>query len=247
MPYYYVLGAVLFAMIAFAMYLYIPILQAQVIGKSLVAQSRAYTQTPEHSTMKILVIGDSTAVGTGAPFGNSVAGYIGNDFPSATLVNDSKNGMKLEEFLTRLKQHKGEKYDLVVFQIGGNDIVGLTPPSEIQSLLLQALGVSDTIASTTIVVCSGNVGLAPAFKWPLSLLYEERSRDVFHRYAQTVKEYPSAHYVDLYRNRSDDIFLTDIPKYYAPDLFHPSGDGYAVWYTEIRKTINDSIKIPSST
>ena len=229
------IGALL--LVVFVTYVSLPIRRAIVVGRELVDQSKAYTQTPENSTMKILVIGDSTAVGTGAPYGHSVAGYLGKDLPQATIVNDSKNGMKIEEFLTRLQARKDERYDLIVFQIGGNDIVRLTPTTDIENRLEQALTLTDTMASTTLVICSGNVGLAPTFKWPLSLLFEVRSKDVFKRYAETSLNHPKSHFINLYKNREDDIFLTDIPKYYAPDYFHPSGDGYAIWYAEVRKEL----------
>ena len=230
-----VIGALV--VLVFAVYISLPIRRAVSLGRGLVNESKAYTQTPENSTMKILVIGDSTAVGTGAPYGHSVAGYLGKDLPQARVVNDSKNGMKIDEFLTRLQARKEEHYDLIVFQIGGNDIVRLTPATDIENSLEQALTLTDTMASTTLVICSGNVGLAPTFKWPLSILFEVRSRDVFKHYAQTTLKHPQSHFINLYKNREDDIFLTDIPKYYAPDHFHPSGDGYAIWYTEVRKEL----------
>ena len=230
-----IIGALV--VVVFVVYLSLPIRRAIVLGRVLVDESKAYTQTPVNSTMKFLVIGDSTAVGSGGSYGESVAGYLGRDFPQATVVNDSRNGMKIDEFLTRLQARKDEHYDLIVFQIGGNDIVRLTPTTDIENRLEQALTLTDTMASTTIVICSGNVGLAPTFKWPLSLLYEVRSKDVFKRYAQTTRKHPQSHYIDLYKNREDDIFLTDISKYYAPDYFHPSGAGYAVWYDEVRKEL----------
>ncbi len=49
-----------------------------------------------------------------------------------------------------------------------------------------------------------------------------------------VLKHPSTMYVDLFRERKDEIFNTDIPRYYAPDLFHPSGDGYGVWYSSLK-------------
>ena len=37
-------------------------------------------------------------------------------------------------------------------------------------------------------------------------------------------------YADLFQERVDDIFLTDIKLYYLADQFHPSSDGYAILY-----------------
>jgi len=46
--------------------------------------------------LRMLFIGDSTAVGTGARSNTqSVAGYFGHDYPAAQIDNNSYNGRKL--------------------------------------------------------------------------------------------------------------------------------------------------------
>ncbi len=47
-------------------------------------------------------------------------------------------------------------------------------------------------------------------------------------------------YVDLYREAKDDLFLTDIKKYYAPDLLHLTEAGYGNWYEQIRSSMTRS-------
>ena len=228
---------VILAVGGLSLYVYLPIADAIAKGKVLMTESSPYTQTPTSPTMTILVMGDSTAVGTGATPGTSVAGRLGADFPQATITNDSKNGEKLDEFLRHLQARKDERYDLIVFQIGANDIVGLTPESKIASELAEALALAHTIAKHTIVMCAGNIGLSPTFRWPLSALYTARSRTVLASYATSVATYPEMRYVNLFHEHGQEIFETDPKRYYALDHFHPSSDGYGVWYVGVRQAL----------
>lgn len=188
--------------------------------------------------MRILVMGDSTAVGAGGTPEESIAGRLGADFPQAIIVNDSKNGQKLEGFLAALRAHREEKYDLIVFQIGANDIVGLTSEASIRKNLLTALTYANDMASHTIILSAGNIGLAPVFKWPLSVFYSSRSYAVRSLYQEEIKKYPQMRYIDLYHDRAHEPFNTDVDRFYAADHFHPSGAGYGIWYAQIREALS---------
>ncbi len=231
------LTLLLIVAVALVLYDYLPIADSLTKTRPLVAAAQAYEQSPANPTMRILVIGDSTAVGVGATPETSVAGRLGREFPNALIVNDSKSGRKLDEFLERLRARAQERYDLIVFQIGANDIVQRTPEKRVEELLGEALGIAETMAPHTLVMCAGNVGLAPVFKWPLSSLYTARSRSVLTRYQHRIMAYPEMRYVDLYNERKDEVFNMDIEKYYAADRFHPTGDGYGVWYEKLRGQI----------
>ena len=41
----------------------------------------------------------------------------------------------------------------------------------------------------------------------------------------------------FYQEREDDVFLSDIPRFYSADQLHPSGDGYLVWYKQALQTL----------
>ncbi len=190
--------------------------------------------------MRILVMGDSTVVGTGGRPEESIAGRLGARYPEAMIVNDSENGLKLEAFLDRLEVRTEERYDLVVFQIGANDVIGMTPEEDIRARLTTALEQASVMAPHIIVICAGNVGLAPVFRWPLSALYTERSRSVRKLYLEVIALYPTARYVDLFNEREDEPFNKDIERYYAADRFHPSGDGYGIWFEKVEAALADA-------
>ena len=78
--------------------------------------------------LRMLFIGDSTAVGTGARSNTqSVAGYFGHDYPAAQIDNNSYNGRKLHQMACQFPTKTKFQYDLVVAQIGANDIMQFTP------------------------------------------------------------------------------------------------------------------------
>lgn len=211
------------------------------IKKSKVFQDTAvaYEQHPESSTMKILVMGDSTAVGAGVQSSEfSIAGLVGKKYPDADITNISRFGMRLEELNQEIqKLPTTATYDLIVLQIGANDVTHFTSLSKIQTTLSSILNKAESKSPKIILLSSGNVGLSPVFKFPLSQILSKRTRDVREIYITEVTTRPSVSYIDLYKEREDDIFASDIDKYYANDYFHPSEDGYMVWYTEIEKKL----------
>src|SRR5665213_3447970 len=71
---------------AYAAYSYAIIHQASVVGHRIAAQAVPYEQHPPNPAMYILVMGDSTAVGTGAATNTeSIAGRLGARYPQADI------------------------------------------------------------------------------------------------------------------------------------------------------------------
>jgi lysophospholipase L1-like esterase len=199
----------------------------------------AYEQQPIGSTVQILVAGDSTAVGVGAKRSeDSVAGRIGKDVPNAAITNKGISGLKLSGLKSKLIELKDARYDLVVLQIGANDITGRTAYTEIRTTLIEVLDMAAVLGKKVVVLTAGNVGTSPAFAWPLNWYMTTRTRVVRRMFIAEIAKYPNTSYVDLFQELRDDDFSKDIERYYAPDFFHPSGDGYGLWYEKIRPVLN---------
>ncbi len=204
----------------------------------------AYNQTAferdvPNAQLKMLFLGDSTALGTGAMSNTeSVAGWFGQDFPKAHIRNISQNGEKLSGLIKNFPS-LNTHYDLVILQIGGNDIMRFTKFKNIEKNLSLAIDQAKLIADHVVIMHSGNVGLAPIFSWPLNRLYTSRTRTLREIYIKKAEE-KGVLYIDLFQERKDDIFLKDIDKYYAPDHLHPSGAGYHFWYQMIRRTLEEN-------
>lgn len=221
-------------------YFVYPILRAKKISIKIQQTAVAFEQHSEYSTLKILIAGDSTGVGTGAGDSKySVAGRMGKDFPNADITNISENGLKLEGLDRKLQSLASKThYDLILLQIGANDVIGRTPLVTVTQLLSSVLKQSTDTSTQVIVVTAGNIGLAPVFRKPLSTLISVRTLAVRDVFVREIKKHVSVTYVDLFQEEESDIFLTDIDKYYAEDYFHPSGEGYGVWYRAIKKVLS---------
>lgn len=217
----------------------------QLTAISMSTKGVSYDQTPfnrplPESRLKFLFLGDSTAVGTGSDDNSrSTAGYLGEDFPDAEITNISHNGQKIHELLASFDDHILGTYDLAVIQIGGNDILKFTPVKYIERDMQTLIKKAKTISRHVVLLHSGNVGAAPIFRWPFDIIMTERSRRVRDIYMRLAKA-NGVYYVDLFQERDSDLFLKDVPKYYAPDLLHPSADGYRWWYERIRQTMDDA-------
>lgn len=208
--------------------------------KKMSYDSKPFVRDNPAAHLRFLFIGDSTAVGTGAKNNTqSVAGYFGQDFPEADIHNNSYNGRKLNQLVEEFPQEVYAPYDLVVVQIGGNDIMKFTSFKDIDRDITTVIADAKKIGRHVVILHSGNVGAAPVFIWPFDWIMTERARTVRRIYMKKARE-NGVLYVDLFAERSNDLFLKDIPKYYCLDHLHPSGDGYRWWYQRIRATLNSA-------
>lgn len=214
-------------------------------GKELAANARAFEQYPEVAAHglgpKVLFIGDSTAVGTGASDAReSTAGRYGALYPAATVVNKGRNGMRTSELAQKLDEVEDGAFDLVVLQIGGNDIVYFTDFGELETSLDTVLQKAQTklkdASGKVILLSCGDVGAAPFFPRVVAPLWSRRTRQVRVIFLKAAEKY-GARYVDLYVDKEHDVFRQDPKRYYAADSFHPSSEGYRVWFEEIQKAL----------
>lgn len=226
---------ILFGAAGYALYIWQGLRQSIEISKPLIEKTQSYEQHPANPAIRILVAGDSIGVGVGAKENTqSLAGRIGSDFAGADITNISVSGARLMDLEKKLDSHAGSGYDIIFITIGANDITQGTQFSEIQTALSRVLGRTQGIGKKVVVLTAGNVGLSPAFRWPFSAYVTWRTREVRNIFISEIAKQKTAIYVDLFREAKDEPFNTDIPRYYAPDHFHPSGDGYGLWYTKLR-------------
>ena len=189
--------------------------------------SEPLQQTPAQPVMRLLIVGDSTAVGTGAASPeDSLAGLIGRDYPRLLIDNRARDGARFADVLAQLD---GEgRFDMVLIQAGGNDVIRLTDldrlTADVQAVARRAAARADRV----VLMPAGNVGNASFFFAPWSWLMTERSRSL-HRVVRAAASQTGATYVDLFQERADDPFAKD-PSLNARDGLHPSSDGYRVWY-----------------
>lgn len=207
-------------------------------SKILVSTATAFERKSPGATKRILILGDSTAYGVGAETPElSTAGRIGALYPEAEVVNLAVSGLKIDglnEILSHIDE--GEQYDIVVIQIGANDIVRLTAMEDIEQGIEKILLRTKQFNGQVVVLHSGTVGSANFFPWFLKPLMTARSYEVREIYKKVTVRY-AANYVDLIDSPAETIINSDPIRYYAMDFFHLSGEGYRVWFDEIKKSL----------
>jgi len=205
-------------------------------SSELVAKSMRYEQAPANGSPRIMVIGDSTGVGTGVNDPTlSIAGRFGSEFPNALIRNESVNGWKVADALKHFPEVPAESFDVILLQIGANDIIRGTDIDEFSQSLNTLFQKSTTAATHVFALHSGNIGLAPLFPWPVSRIMRARTL----RYREEYRRIAAANgvtYINLYQEAATDPFEGK-SGFYAEDLLHLTGQGYGEWYKTIRQAM----------
>jgi len=197
-------------------------------------RSISFQNTASPERYRILIVGDSTGVGTGAETPeDSIAGLILRDYPETTIENRAENGAKLADVVTQLDDETMEQYDLILIQAGGNDILRFTSLDTLGGTVETLLRTAKERAGHVVFMSTGNVGNAPAFMPPLTWVYTSRTRKV-RKLLMEIADAEGVLYVDLFMERSDDPFVTEPERYNAPDFLLPGSEGYLLWYEALK-------------
>ncbi len=196
--------------------------------------------TPEY---RFLIIGDSSAVGVGAsPQEGSIAGRLAADFPTADIHSLAVSGSKVTDAIQQLESlPETERYDLILIQIGGNDIVRSTPYAELKRNLPQVFELANAHSKNVVQLTSGNVGTSKLLPFGTRWYFTLRTKAV-RKIFMSIAADQHVHYIDLFRSRARDPYAQDPKTYYSPDFFHPSAEGYGDWYSFVKPIITEIIK-----
>jgi lysophospholipase L1-like esterase len=199
----------------------------------LARQSEPFEASPESAVATLLVVGDSTAVGTGASSpAHSVAGLIARDHPRWKIVNRAKDGAKFSDIARQLEAAGGQRFDAVLVLGGGNDVIRLTRYPVLEQDVARAAALARTRANLVVIMPCGNVGSAPFFFAPLSWWMTKRSQ-ALHGFVREAAQDNSALFVNLYKDKTEDPFALRPDELNAKDGLHPSDAGYRLWYDEL--------------
>jgi lysophospholipase L1-like esterase len=185
-------------------------------------------------TIRLVLLGDSTALGVGV---ERVTDTVGGQL--ATLLADSPGGRRVELSSVAVSGARsadlgtqvarallGARPDVAVILVGGNDAMHFTRPSEAAEDLasavrrLRALGVG-VVAGTT-----PDLGATRAFARPLRQLVNWQGRRLARAQIAAVRSAGGTP-VDL-AAQTGAVFRADTGTY-CHDGYHPSADGYRVW------------------
>jgi lysophospholipase L1-like esterase len=196
--------------------------------------SEPFQAEPAHAVASLLVIGDSTAVGTGASGPSaSIAGLIARSRPGLRVVNRAKDGAKYAEFARQLQQD-AQRFDTVLVLGGGNDVIRFTGEDELRQSIALVADLAKQRGTRVILMPPGNVGNAPFFFAPASWLMTRRSQTL-HALVRDAAHRTGATYVNLYKPKATDPFAQRPKELHAKDGLHPSDEGYREWLAELNR------------
>ena len=233
-----IMTIVILIFISYVIFQGVRINQYRLIGKQLVADTVAYEQLPNNPENRVLIIGNSLQAGVGASSPEtSIPGLLGADYSDWQITNLAESGDETADALAKLQSFDASDFDLVIVQIGTNDIFHATVDLD-QSVqnLNSILELAQNISDQVIYVTSGSVGYAPVFPPSLDWYFTNRSQSAIPKFIQ-VAESLNIPVVDNYRERSEDLFEQNPDKYYAADKFHLSDAGYQVWYQRLQEKL----------
>lgn len=213
------------------------------VGKALAETAKPFERTQEDAELRVLFVGDSTVVGTGASAPEfSTAGQFATKYPMASVENLGVNGMKLAEVVPRLAAAQHDHYDLIVMQAGGNDIMFWSDLEEVEQQVPEIVQELQVRADAVVLLHSGNVGATRAIPHGLGAFgyYERRTLRMRALYQQQAETHENVFYVDLFIPRGEEGSWNS-NDYYAADLFHPSDKGYASWFERMEPVIAQAL------
>ena len=199
----------------------------------LIARVTPYEQ-PGGGAGSILFVGDSTGYGTGARRSvDSVAGHLGNAYTWYTITNNSSNGRTIagaQQVINKLGED--DRYDLLVFQIGANDMMGGASAVETVDRMQQLVESARPYTNNIVVLTCGNLGGPAIFEGEEAERMTETSREYDRLMYELSNQYQDVSFVPLFDEPEYDPFLAEPRKHTAIDGLHPTSAGYAIWYTK---------------
>lgn len=211
-------------------------------SRDLARSADVFEQEPARPAGSLLVVGDSTGVGAGAPEpGQSVAGRIGLRFPGLRVHNLATDGARLVDVGYQLDSIGTERYDMVLVMAGGNDVLRYTSRARLRAEATRINASAMAIARHVVWMPPGNLGSAKLWFWPIDRLLARRSRLV-RESLREIAESMCAIYVDLYHPIETDPFAVEPSRYLAGDGLHPSGAGYSYWTAALLEKIPPELR-----
>lgn len=206
--------------------------------------SEPFQATPATPTASLLVVGDSTAVGTGASGpARSLPGLMAAAQPGLRVVNRGADGARYRDFIAQL-QASDERFDTVLVLGGGNDVIRLTGEQALRTHARRVAELAAQRGARVIFMPPGNVGNAPFFFPPLSWVMTQRSQ-VLHAAVREAASGSGAQYVRLYKPRAEDPFAQQPELLHARDGLHPSDAGYRLWLAELSSQAGAQVRTAS--
>lgn len=196
----------------------------------LVEESVAFQLLQPDASPSVLVVGDSTGVGTGAALPSaSVAGRIAQHYDCASVVNRARDGATTKDVVAQLRGTAHTGFELALIQVGANDILRFTNSPDLTRAAAAAFKRATVMADHVVLIDTSNVSAAPVFLPPFEWLLTPRAQAA-RRLFMDAAAVAGVEYVDISAPAIRDALERTPEQYYASDRLHPDGEGYGLWY-----------------
>lgn len=206
------------------------------VSKKIINATVPYEKEASGTGPAVLVLGDSTAVGIGANRPQeSVAGRVSAYLAASSVENYARSGAVTNDLPGQIAQATLPRYELILIQIGGNDIIRFMSASRATEHLKHALSLLPP-ADKVVIISAGDVGGATLFPFPVRPFHTKLNKEYHAAFAALALE-EGVTYVNFADAPSTKKINEDPKTYLAADGLHPSSEGYRLWFEEIRSSL----------
>ncbi|MCA9360704.1 hypothetical protein KC730_02325 [Candidatus Kaiserbacteria bacterium] len=200
------------------------------------------SQKGGENSLRVLVVGDSTAFGTGASAPEfSMVGRLIADFPNLTVVNAAENALNVNQVRKKMQSLESEKFDIIIIHVGGVDTLAFTSAKKIRKELQNIFSCANKMQATSVVLVSvNNVGSIPLFHFPINKIFRYRSLCIS-QLCHEESEKSSVVHVPLYAEKKEEPLYQNGIWHLSPDSIHPNDLGYEIWYKKVKLAVSPHI------
>lgn len=195
--------------------------------------------------VRLGALGDSTMTGPGLPLSDHiwvrrVARRLATDY-RVRLYSRAFGGAKARDVLEyQVDEMLPLRPQIALVSVGGNDALRGTPmrryEAELHEICTRLLEVADRIVLPGI----GDLGTIPRLPRPLSRIGARRGRACDRVHRRVAEMIDGVAYVPM-TGSGISAFKRDPRNMFAPDLFHPSEHGHALWADAIYPTLRAAV------
>jgi lysophospholipase L1-like esterase len=194
--------------------------------------------------MRYLVLGDSTAAGVGADYEQGIVMETARHLAEShriEVLNLAVSGARFRDVLRdQLSRARGWKPDLVLLDVGANDVTHLTSSKSVRRDLgeiIQAL-LAENCQARIVVTGSPDMGAPPRIPFFLRGIAANRARRINVIAQQAVFDHDLT-FAPI-AERTGPAFRSD-RTLFAPDRFHPNARGYALWIPVLDEALDAAL------
>jgi|GEM_PF-3060709 len=195
-------------------------------------------ELPRKEPLRIAIVGDSLAYGTGAkekdPLSRYLKEYI-TKYPSVEIENLGTPGARIKNVADSQVPSLTSNYNAAVILVGANDVTQLGSNETFRPDYQKALATLAKNAKRVVVVNVPRLSLTPAIPAELKGMVNGRTQSANEVIAEVVKAHNNAVIFDFYRYSEEKLF--DGTGLLSEDNYHPNDRGYELLAKEIARLL----------